>query len=116
MVSPQYLDKKPELIMVRRPEGKNGLIVLRLWDANRALQGTHTTLWVGTLGDIPRPYSWLYKKRADAAPISPEYIFPIQAKMDAWQWKVIDMPLSNHRNPLLHQKILLIRENQTIHH
>lgn len=108
MVSPQYLDKQPELILVRRVNGVKGLFVLRLWNSNRILKETNATLWVGTVGAIPRSYSWLYKSKPSEFDMDPTYLFP--REVTSWKWKLISMTKPTHGMRLVNQKILLIRK------
>ncbi|MBX3709598.1 MAG: VTT domain-containing protein [Gammaproteobacteria bacterium] len=110
MISHQYLDKRPELILVRHVNGLKGLIVLRLWDSNRIIKENGSILWVGTVGTIPRSYSWLYKSHRTTFDIHPDYIFPLQTKADLWEWKIITMDPPAEANKVINQKILLIRE------
>lgn len=114
MVSPQYLDKRPKLILTKRnPKNIKGLLVLRLWDSNRVINETESALYVGTVSIIPRSYSWLYKSRPGEIPIDSTYIFPSKTGMGRWEWKIINQPLGSRR--IIHQKIMLIRENKNIH-
>jgi len=115
MVSPQYLDKRPELILTRRAEGIKNLLVLRLWDSNRIIHETKTPLYVGIVGIIPRSYSWLYKSHPSDIPIASTYIFPNNKGIGQWEWKMIIMnqPMTLHH--INHQRIMLIRENKSIH-
>ena len=112
MISPQYLDKRPALILSKPgTNGMKGLMVLRLWDSNRTIGGTDTTLWVGIIALVPRPYSWLYKSHPGEIEIEPQYIFAKAAGFGEWQWKTIDMTFKGkgHKGS---QKIMLIRENK----
>lgn len=116
MVSPQYLDKRPQLILARR-DAKNikGLLVLRLWDSNRIISDTQTTLWVGIVAVAPRSYSWLYKSHPGEIPIDSAYIFPNKTGMGKWEWKMLTMEQQKGKHSVKHQKIMLIRENKSIH-
>lgn len=116
MISPQYLDKKPELIMARRgAQGVKGLLVLRLWDSNRLINETNSTIWVGIIAVVPRSYSWLYKSRPGEIVVDPAYIFPNKTGLGTWEWKmmIMNQPTGSTRN--INQKIMLIRENKTVH-
>lgn len=110
MVSPQYLDKKPTLIMTRPTDDQKKLLVLRLWESNRKITETHTSLWVGIMGIIPRTYSWLYKPYADKFTIDPSYIFPI-SQPSIWEWKMIKMNQPTGKKHFIRQEIMLIRQN-----
>ena len=92
MISPQYLDKRPALILAR--SGVNdikGLMVLRIWDSNRSIGETHTTLWVGVVSLVTRSYSWLYNARPGEIAIDSGYIFPNKTGLAGS--KIIDMNL-----------------------
>lgn len=117
MVSPQYLDKKPALILTRQANNQKSLLVLRLWDANRTIQETRTTLWVGIINTVPRSYSWLYKSDPDTltSSIDPAFIFPSKSGIGEWQWKTIEMNLSTGTRQQIKQKIMLIRQNKSVH-
>jgi len=113
MVSPQYLDKRPELIMVRRADGVKNPLVLRLWDSNRIMNDNKATLWVGIVGVIPRTYSWIYKSKQEVIEIDPALVFPNKSGA-GWEWKMI---LMNEfvKKKMINQKIMLVRENPSIH-
>lgn len=113
MVSPQYLDRRPALIMVRQPAGEKGLLALRLWDANLTLRDNETKVWVGIIGAIPRSYSWLYKSRRIEITIDPALVFPQKTGSAGWQWKIMSRPVKGKQ--LAGQKIMLIRFNKTVH-
>lgn len=108
MISPQFLDKKPALILAKSINGDKKLIVLRLWQSNLVFKENKQSLWVGTLGPIPRSYSWLFRKHHD---INLKYvvIFPsVTAKK--WQWKLVTVKFQNGNKQSTKQTILLVRE------
>lgn len=106
MISPQYQDKKPALIMTKNVSGLQNLMVIRIWDSSREIAENNMPLWVGTLGVVPRTYSWVYKKLRTPAPdMQPELILTNKSNRK-WSYKMIDLPI-NHNGK--HQKILLIR-------
>jgi len=116
MISPQYLDKKPELILARRgAQGIKGLLVLRLWDSNRIIKETHSTLWVGIIAVVPRSYSWIYKSHPSEIEIDPAYIFPNKSGLGLWKWKMMMMNQPTVKNRNINQKIMLIQANNTVH-
>ncbi len=107
MISPQYLDKRPELILVRRGvPGVKGLVVIRLWESNRVIAQTSSPIWVGMVSIAPRTYSWIFKKHPGELVIDPAFIFPNKMGEGSWEWKIVQDK---------DQKILLIRENKKIH-
>lgn len=115
LVSTQYLDKKPVLILTRNVNGEEGLLVIRLWDSNRKMQESQATLWVGVVGAIPRSYSWLYKKRPGTIEIDPSIVFPSKTASAEWQWKIIKMNLSTDTAKTVRQHIMLLRPNKSVH-
>lgn len=104
MVSPQYLDKKPELILIRPSKGTKKPLVLRLWDSHRILLPGNTHLLVGMVNVIPRTYGWLYRNQPDIKTITPNLVFPTQLGASKWEWKIISIPNKKHTS------VLLIRE------
>lgn len=115
LVSPQYLDKKPKLILTRSMNGEKGLLVIRLWDANRTIKETHASLWVGVIGTIPRSYSWLYKKHPGDIDIDSSLVFPSKTEKGEWQWKIMMMNQPTGTHKIINQKIMLIRPNKSVH-
>lgn len=113
MVSPQYLDKKPELILIRRENGIKNPLVLRLWDSNRKINDTHFTLWVGVIDIIPRTYSWLYKSKEHDINIDASLLFPKKTSENLWEWKIISVHQPGTKSKAIVKKILL-RENKSI--
>ncbi len=109
LVSPQYLDKKPVLILAKRSNGTKKLLVLRLWDSNRTIQDTHAPIWVGTIGSVHRSYSWLFRKNNETD-ITPTILFGKTQESDHWQWKIITIPLPSKMNKKIEQPILLIKK------
>lgn len=113
LVSPQYLDKTPALILTRFASGSKTLVVLRLWNANRSILETGTPVWVGVVGIAPRTYSWITKSASDDVTLDPKLVFPNKTGMGSWQWKIIT--LNNIVNAREDQTIMLIRENKSAH-
>lgn len=106
MVSPQYLDKQPVLVLTYLSKEKR-LFVIRLWDSNRIIKEKHQTLWVGVISIVPRSYSWLFKKRWIDMTIDPQLVFPLKTKLNHWQWKLIIM--NGSIAEMTNQKIMLIK-------
>ena len=75
LLSPLYLDKKPVLVLLKNLNGSKKPIVLRLWDSNISIQGTSKELWVGSVGIVPRTYSWLITYRHNDFELKPAVIF-----------------------------------------
>ena len=76
LVSPQYLDHKPFLILTRQ-ENKKPMLVLRLWESNLNIKGSNPNVWVGIVDFVPRSYmSFGYlKRRIMQMEISPRSYF-----------------------------------------
>jgi membrane protein DedA with SNARE-associated domain len=102
LISPQYLDSKPALILTRNANGEKGLLVIRLWNANRLLNEANTPIWVGIVEMVPRSYSWLFRERRIKLPVDALNIFPSKTAAHLWEWKTITLPEK--------QKIILIRQ------
>lgn len=115
LVSPQYLDKKPALILTRPTTSGKNMLVLRLWDSNRTIAETQMTLWVGIVGIVPRSYSWLFKTNAGTLQVDPALIFPNKTAIGAWEWKIMTMNQTYMANETVQQKIMLIRANKSVH-
>jgi membrane protein DedA with SNARE-associated domain/membrane-associated phospholipid phosphatase len=109
LAAPVYLDRKPTLVLTKNINGDKRPIVLRLWNSNITLTGIKSPqiLWVGSVGPVPRTYSWLitYKRNNDIT-ISPSILFTHpQTNYDV---KELDtMTDLKHKRRL--QKILLIK-------
>ncbi len=108
MISPQYEDKAPALILTKNIVGYKSMIVIRIWNSTRVVAENNQTLWVGIIGIVPRTYSWVFKKKnQDALNIDPKLIFPT-AHHPEWSYKMvkIDHPDSKHNKQ---QRVILIR-------
>lgn len=112
LISPQYLDKTPALILIKRIGKDNKIYVLRLWAANRTFMETNIPLWIGTFGMIPRSFSWLSRKRQIIDPQQNAILSP-QAKKQ-WQWKMINVPFHTIKHKIIEQKVLLIKPTNTV--
>lgn len=108
LVSPQYLDKKPVLILSKYINNKY-LLVLRLWASNRLIQENKQPLWVGTVGFTPRSYSWLFRKEARLFQLNNQVIFA-QNSSATWESKTITLIDTHGKHAPIQQKILLIRK------
>lgn len=106
MISPQYQDKTPALIMTKSLPGISNLLVLRLWDASRYITDSRLPVWVGTIGTVPRTYSWVTKRGHTTPELTPELIFQ---KKTNWTFKVSELPYKNGRNQTRLQRVILIR-------
>ncbi len=113
MVSPEYLDKRPELILVKRENDIETSLVIRLWASNRMLMKTNTPLWVGTLGIIPRSYNWIFHKHRNYEMDFTD-LFETNQNNKAWQWKMmtIDVPTKSKRKKVTQQTFILIRSQK----
>ncbi|MBV9575111.1 MAG: VTT domain-containing protein [Gammaproteobacteria bacterium] len=111
LVSPQYLDKKPVLILAKHPNGARKLLVIRLWESNRIIQETQTPLWVGTVDVVHRSYSWLFRKSRQETDINPDLLLQIKTGL-IWQWKTVTVSLPVPAKKQIEQHILLIKKNK----
>lgn len=108
LVSPQYLDERPVIIVSKYTNKGKRLLVLRLWASNRSLKETNTPLWVGTIGYTPRSYSWLFRKSQKEFFIDKKALFT--SKNSIWETKIITLlQLDGNKTPS-EQNILLIRK------
>lgn len=112
LISPQYLDKQPELILVRHSLDGKKMLVLRLWSANRIIAGTQIPLWVGVVALIPRPYGWIFQTHADRLRAHAQLVFPLQKTIHQWDWKMITVDKGIGKRKPVHQSIILIRPNK----
>ena len=110
LVSSQYLDRKPALILSRRANGSKRLLVLQLWESSRIIKGPNTPLWVGTIGIVPRSYNWLFHKRNYDIKIDAKVVFPTKAARKNWEWKIVTTHPADVTNQVASQTTLLIRE------
>jgi len=99
LVSPQYLDKRPVLILTRTINGSKKLVVIRLWESGRIIQDNEEPLWVGTIGSVPRSFSWLFHKKRDNSEISADQVFIHSTKQLHWEWKIIK--INDKKQPVL---------------
>lgn len=109
LISPQYLDQKPALILSRRTNTGKNLLVLRLWNSNRIISETRDTVWVGTVGIVPRSYSWLFKKHPGEITIDQKSLFPIHKNAANWEINPIWVYQPTGGKDMIDQKIILIR-------
>ena len=108
LVSPDYLDKKPVLILTRRIKNQKKLLALQLWQANVVFNhAPPLPLWVGTIGIVPRAYSWLSPKRSTIIDIEFSIVFPKGISHQPWEWRYL--PLTDtHKKPYSYN-ILLVK-------
>lgn len=118
MVSLQYLDQTPALILTRVTQlngDKHGLLVIRLWDSNRIVQETKEPIWVGVIAIVPRTYTWLYKKNPADVTITPNLIFPLHAGTEIWKWKIMKVDVQNNTKHPIIQNMLMIKPKTSTH-
>jgi membrane protein DedA with SNARE-associated domain/membrane-associated phospholipid phosphatase len=108
LVSSQYLDKKPVLILTKYTDNAKRMMVIRLWGSNRLMSHTKQPLWVGTVGFIPSSYSWLFRKSRELQ-LSNKIVFPDGADKNPWESKLIILFDVKAKRAPVQQKILLIR-------
>lgn len=111
LVSPQYLDKRPALILTRYVSNNRRLQVIRLWDANRIIRDGNLPLWVGMISVVPRSYSWLYKKNHVEFEIDPAQLFPKKMINGKWQWRTLTINIRLRPHEFVQQKVMLIKPN-----
>jgi membrane protein DedA with SNARE-associated domain/membrane-associated phospholipid phosphatase len=108
LVSPLYLGKKPVLVLMKTVDGIKNPLVLRLWNSNINVLGSPNELWVGSVGIVPRTYSWLisYKSRGPFV-FTPGLIFN-NAPPTNYSIKVL-MVATELRNKKVLQPLVLIK-------
>jgi membrane-associated phospholipid phosphatase len=106
LVSPLYLGKKPVLVLVKTMDDNKKPIVLRLWDSNISIKGTDKKLWVGSVGIVPRTYSWLITYKHSDFTLAPDVIFD-QATPE-FEIKQ-STTLTNLKHRLILQPVILIK-------
>jgi len=111
LISPQYLDQQPELILARRAEEHKPLLVLRLWSANRSIKETGEPIWVGTIGEVPRSYSWLFRTRPGETDVESSDVLELNQQPHRWEWRMIYMNQPTGTRHTIKQKIMLIRKS-----
>ena len=108
MISPQYLDKRPVIIVSKYTNNGKKLLVLRLWAANQILKESNTPLWVGTIGFTQGSYSWLFQRKLKDFNVASKTLF--QTPHQSWETKVITIyQLRGNKNPY-EQNLLLIKK------
>lgn len=106
MISPQYQDKKPALILTKNIPGLSNMLVIRFWDSSRVIENTNIPLWVGMIGTVPRTYSWVFKRSNNNLEITPDIIFNHQTQ---WKYKIANITYqTNHKRQRL-QRVLLVK-------
>jgi membrane protein DedA with SNARE-associated domain/membrane-associated phospholipid phosphatase len=107
ILSPIYLGRKPVLVLLRNMDGSKKPIVLRLWDSNINLVGTNQELWVGSVGNVPRTYSWLINYKHNTFTLTPQMIF--SELPDNYDIKELTTLTANLKHKLNLQPIILIK-------
>jgi membrane-associated phospholipid phosphatase len=112
MVSPQYLDKRPELIMTKLYNNGKALLVLRLWNANIDIKHKKSTipLWVGIIGPVPSSYGWIFKKPSERIEINSSYLFTQKPHINRWELKIMSITSKTNNKKPHSQNILMIRK------
>ncbi len=106
LISQQYLDKKPALVLVRNLKEEKKLLVLRLWQSNIILKGDKKPLWVGVVGVVPKTYGWLSRRYKMDIDITPDLVF--NNNVPKIKMKVISVVIYNKKKKPV-QTILLVR-------
>ncbi|MES2219117.1 MAG: VTT domain-containing protein [Pseudomonadota bacterium] len=107
LVSPLYLGKKPVLVLLRNINGSKKPIVLRLWDSNINIRGTSKELWVGSVGNVPRTYSWLINYKHSSFTLTPKMIF--NELPDNYDIKELTTLAANLKHKFNLQPVILIK-------
>lgn len=109
LVSPQYLDKKPVLILTRhvKVKDKDELLTIRLWDANRSFSEGNNRLYVGFVRSVPQAYNWLFREPSVSL-LDPNLVFPTKKTVRLWEWKIMTIKRTIN-NVQIDRKILLIK-------
>ena len=63
LVSPIYLDKRPELVLIKYVNDNQKLVILRLWKSQFLVDPIQQPLWLGSIEHAPSTYSWLFKRQ-----------------------------------------------------
>jgi membrane protein DedA with SNARE-associated domain len=108
MISPQYQDKQPVLIMTKSVEGIKNKLVIRFWDSRRIMTETKKPLWVGIVSVVPRTYSWVFKKNHNNLEVQPKLIFT-NTTQRSWSYKIVAIDHDDSHQKIKQQRILLIR-------
>jgi hypothetical protein len=108
LVSPQYLDKRPVLILAKYSMDGKKLFVIRLWESGYIFKQSSTQLWVGTVGIVPRSYSWLFRQHEDKSRSIPNLLIPTQSHPQ-WEWKLVSLEQVSGHTRTKKQPIILIK-------
>jgi membrane protein DedA with SNARE-associated domain len=106
MISPQYLDKTPALILTKNVPGISNMLVIRFWDSSRIMESTNIPLWVGIIGTVPRTYSWVFRRTNNNMVITPDLIFSHPAN---WTYKIANITYKTNHNRAKLQRVLLVK-------
>ncbi len=107
LVAPLYLDKKPVLALVKHMNGDKKLVVLRLWESNYIVEGQQQPLWVGSVGSVPRTFSWLINyKRSNNVDVNTALIFA--AMPEQYSVRSVEVNLK-HNHHWKQQELILIK-------
>lgn len=112
LLSPLYLDKKPVLVLTKKINGEKRLVVLRLWSSNIILKNSKQPLWVGSIGVVPRTYSWLFNHKHKELKLTPVILFaklPAKYVMKEVPAKEIKHAAFESPTHLKDQNIILIK-------
>lgn len=108
LISPQYLDRKPALTLIRTLVPSTNQLVIRLWDSHIKIKENEATLWVGVIGLIPRSYDWLLHKSSSIKVIKPTTVMP-HGPVTEWELKIIVKPYKDRKGKTHPLRILLLR-------
>lgn len=108
LISPQYLDRKPELTLIRTLPHDHNQLVMRLWNSQLQIKEGGTTIWVGVVGFIPRTYDWILNKKSALKVIKPAAVFPNDTN-EQWSSKVMNIRYKTRQDKHRTLQMLFIR-------
>ncbi len=111
LVSPTYLDNAPVLVLIRRQDKSNKLLVLRFWRSYLSIIDSKNPVWMGSLEYAPSTYSWLFKHRhSSEVTLTPSLLFA--TKPANYEIKETTVTVMDHKKTLF-QPVLLIKPKTT---
>lgn len=107
LVSPTYLDNAPVLVFIKRANGSNKLLVLRLWNSYISIDNSPQPVWMGSLEFAPSTYSWLFtRKHASDVTLTPSMLFTTLPNHYKIKRTTVTTVINKHTVP---QAVILIK-------